>query len=106
MKDYKKFLEEATIKGNTGIPGEKDKSDTKKYLSDVETKGAGEIRPFRTGDNPSPLIHELCHPQTGLLPKAIRLSRGHEEELEEFAEKMIRDVYPGILANVDLDIKI
>ena len=99
MKDFSKFLnEEITIKGNTGVPGEEDRSEPS-YLRDVERKGQEEISDVR---DPRPLFGEIM----GLLNTAKGLSRGSETQLEEFAEKIIRDIYPGILDNVELDIKL
>lgn len=97
MKDFEKFLEEITIKGNTGLPGEEDKSEPA-YLRGVERKGAEKISDVR---DPRPLFAEIM----GLMQRTKGFSRGKEKELEELAEQMIRSVYSGILDNVDLDIK-
>jgi len=98
IKDFSKFLnEEITIKGNTGVPGEENRSEPS-YLRDVERKGQAEISDVR---NPHPLFMEIMQ----LADRSKVLTRGKESELEQFAEKIIRDVYPGILDNVDLDIK-
>ena len=100
MKNYSKFLEEATIKGSAGVPGEgSDKTDPK-YLRDVERRGQEEI--VAGTRDARPLFGEIMR----LLEKATSLSRGKESELGKFAEKIIRSVYPDILENVDLDLKI
>lgn len=99
IKNFSKFLnEEITIKGNTGVPGEEDRSEPS-YLRGVERKGQAEISDVR---DPRPLFGEIM----GLLDTAKRLSSGKETELEQFAEEIIRDIYPGILDNVELDIKL
>lgn len=98
MKNFSKFLEEITIKGNSGVPGEDDKSE-KPYLRGVDDKGAQKISGVR---DPRPLFMEIMQ----LVGKAKSLSSGKNKELEEFAEKIIRDVYSGILDNVELDIKL
>ena len=97
MKSYKKFLEEVEIKGNAGIPGEKDKSEPS-YLRDVERQGGQEI----AGSVPPQLFRQIMQ----LSQRANSLSSGKEKELEEFAEKMIKNIYSGVLDNVDLDIKL
>ncbi len=98
MKNFSKFLEEITIKGNTGIPGEDDKSEPN-YLRGVDGKGQQKISNIR---DPRPLFGEIM----SLLNRGKSLTRGKEKELEEFAERIIRSVYSGILDNVDLDIKL
>lgn len=98
MKNFSKFLEEITIKGNTGMPGEENK-DEPKYLRDVERKGGEKIRDVR---DPRPLFGEIMR----LMERGKSLTRGKETELEQFAERIIRSVYSGILDNVDLDIKL
>jgi hypothetical protein len=99
MKDFAKFFEEITIKGNDGIPGEGRDRNEPSYLSGVERKGREKIANIR---DPRPLFAEIMQ----LLNKATSLSRGKEKELSDFAEKIIRDIYPNVLDNVDLDIKI
>ncbi len=98
MKDFSKFLEEITIKGNTGIPGEEDKNEPN-YLRGIEGKGQDKIRGIR---DPRPLFMEIMN----LMQRGKAMVRGKETELEQFAEEMIRSVYSGILDNVDLDIKL
>lgn len=98
MKNFSKFLEEITIKGNVGMPGEENK-DEPKYLRDIERKGGEKISGIR---DPRPLFGEIM----GLMQRGQGMTRGKEKELEEFAERMIRSVYSGILDNVDLDIKL
>jgi len=98
MKNFSKFLEEITIKGNVGMPGE-EKGDEPKYLRDIERKGSEKIRDVR---DPRPLFGEIMN----LMQRGKGMVRGKENELEQFAEEMIRSVYSGILDNVDLDIKL
>jgi hypothetical protein len=96
MKNFSKFLEEITIKGNTGIPGEENKSEPG-YISSVNRKGAEKVG---HGD-PRRIGGEMMQ----LIGRSNNISRGKEKELEEFAERIIRSVYSGILDNVNLDIK-
>ena len=98
MKDFSKFLEEITIKGNTGVPGEEDRNEPN-YLRGVEGKGQDKIRGIR---DPRPLFGEIMN----LMQRGKAMVRGKENELEQFAEEMIRSVYSGILDNVELDIKL
>ena len=98
MKNFSDFIkEEITIKGNAGLPGEENKNEPS-YLGGVERRGQEKIRGIR---DPRPLFGEIM----GLMGRTKGYSDGHEKELEELAEDMIRAVYSGILDNVDLDIK-
>lgn len=97
LNDFNKFLkEEITIKGNKGIPGEEDRNEPR-YLQDLERRGQESIR----GENPNTLMGRIMP----LVGQSQGFSRGKEEELEQFAEQIIRNVYVGILDNIDLDIK-
>jgi hypothetical protein len=102
MKNFKKFLEEVTIKGNPGIPGEGDKKpEDKSYLSDVERRAkqrlglTGREHPMQFGGR----IMELVE-------KSQRLTRGNENELEQLATEVILSNFGDILEGVELDIKL
>lgn len=102
MKDFKKFLEEITIKGNEGIPGEpKRRYNDKSYLDDVEKRAkdrlglSGVEDPMRVSGQLMPLVN-----------RSMQMTRGKEKELELLAEEIIRLNYDSILQNVILDIKL
>lgn len=104
MKDFKKFLEEISIKGNRGIPGEFDKRrGDKEYLRDVSNRaknrlGVGEEGGRQMGETGQRLME--------LVGQSMQLTRGKEKELEELAEEIIRLNYESILYGVELDIKL
>lgn len=108
IKKYQRFLEEVTIKGNQGIPGEdKDKNDPK-YLSDVERRARN-----RMGDRGRPLPEGNPHliMQTGreimeLVQRSLSMTEGKEKELEDLAKQVILSQYESILDGVELDIKL
>jgi hypothetical protein len=102
MKDFNKFLEEITIKGNTGIPGEADKSGNK-YLSDVEKRAKSRLG-VRGNESPRD-IGGILMEIMGLVQKSLSFTSGKEKELEELAEEVIRSEYGDILGDTYLDIK-
>jgi hypothetical protein len=102
MKNFNKFLEEITIKGNPGVPGEGDRTpDDKSYLSDIERRAKNRLGV--TGrENPGQIGGRLMQ----LLSQSQRMTRGRETELEKLATDIILSNYSDILDGVDLDIKL
>lgn len=91
IKDFLHYLnEEITIKGNEGIPNDK--------LSEIERKGAEKIR----GENPGRLIPEIMR----LVGLSQRLTVGKTKEIEELAEKVIRETFGTVVEGIDLDIRL
>jgi hypothetical protein len=99
MKDFKKFLEEITIKGSEGIPGEKDKNEPG-YLKDVEARASRNLG--LAGADPRQLFPRIM----GLVQKSMRLIAGKEEQLEKIAYDVIMNNYGSLFDdNIKLDIK-
>jgi hypothetical protein len=91
MKNFSQFIkEEVSIKGNKGLPEEK--------LRDIERKGAEKIR----GENPGGLIGQIM----SLMRESGRFISGNQKKLEKLAEEVLKDTYPLILKNVDLDLQL
>ena len=91
MKNFSQFIkEEVSIKGNKGLPEEK--------LRDIERKGAEKI----IGEQPGGLIGQIM----GLMRESGRFITGNQKKLEKLAEEVLRDTYPLILKNVDLDLQL
>ena len=102
MKDFKKFLEEVTIKGNPGVPGEGEKQPgDKDYIKDTEARAkarlglSGRETPMQFGGRLMQLVEQ-----------SKKASGGREEELENLAKEIITQNYGEILDNVELDIKL
>jgi hypothetical protein len=102
MKDFQKFLEEITIKGSPGVPGEGDKQPgDKDYLSDIERRAkqrlgiTGREHPSQFG----PRIMDLVGQSQGF-------TRGNEDDLEKLAKDIILNNFGDILEGVNLDIKL
>ena len=97
IKSFHQKLEEASLRGNPGIPGEGGKKGS--YLSDVEAKAEERNRELQR-------THGREIPQfMSLVSRARAIQRGHEKELEDLAELAIRAMYGSILDEVELKIK-
>jgi hypothetical protein len=102
MKDFKKFLEEVTIKGNPGVPNEGDKQPgDKDYLKDTEARAKARLG-LSGREHPGQIGPRLMQ----LVDQSQQATRGHEEELENLAMEIITQNYGDILDDVELDIKL
>ena len=104
IKDFEKFLEEITIKGNPAIPGEGEERDNESpYLSDVE-KRAKE----RMGITGAQSTGSLGTKLMSLLTKSNEYVKGKEKALEDLAKKVMEVNFGWILDrySIDLDIKL
>jgi hypothetical protein len=102
LKRYQKFLEEITIKGNIGVPGEGDDTTDPKYLSDVERRAKERLGIQRSTPQEG---HRFGMELMRLLEESLRKTRGKEKELEQLALDVIMSEYASILDGVELDIK-
>lgn len=92
IKKYTKFLEEVTIKGNSGIPNDD-------YLSDSERRARARLG---SNGNPLPEADFRLISQNGMeLMRLLHISSslivGKERELEKLAKKAILSNYGSIL---------
>jgi hypothetical protein len=102
MKDFKKFLEEVTIKGNPSVPGEGGKQPgDKDYLKDTEARAKARLG-LSGRENPGQIGGRLMQ----LLQQSQQVTRGREEDLENLAKEIITQNYGEILDGVELDIKL
>lgn len=136
MKKYIKFLEEISLKGNPGIPGESNdhEDDRKKWRQEVQGRAKSRlgIRPedermIQTPFGPIPVkqmewgsrIIQLSglvppnaptppgiRPYNG--PTSMQFVRGNEDKLAELALDVFNEMYGDIIAryNIKLDFKI
>ena len=116
MKSFQKFLEEADVKGNPGIPGEGGrKQGETSYLSDVERRAKTRMgitdrdapRMTPMGMMPSEKLNRLGRRIMELLPQSIEISSGKENELAKLATDTIYNLYKDIIDRyqIELDIK-
>jgi hypothetical protein len=102
MKNFKKFLEEVTIKGNPGVPNEGDKQPgDKDYLKDTEARAKARLG-LSGRETPMQFGGRLMQ----LVGQSQQATRGREEELENLAKEIITQNYGEILDGVELDIKL
>ena len=102
MKDFKKFLEEVTIKGNPGVPGEGEKQPgDKDYIKDTEARAKARLG-VSGRENPMQIGRRLME----LVGQSQQSTRGREEDLENLAKEIILQNYGEILDGVELDIKL
>lgn len=98
MKSFQDFINEATIKGNIGIPGEGPEGrEEPSFLRGVEEEG----RRKAMGDP-----RQVGGRMWQLSQSTKSLIRGKEKEIEKFAEEIIKDVYSGFMDSVELDLQI
>jgi hypothetical protein len=122
MKNFQKFLEEASVKGNPGFPGENEKKPGEsEYLSDVERRAKQRlgIRPEDTqrrmqmtpmGPMPVPSEKEmrLGRRLMELLKQSLEYTSGKEEQLSQLANVVFLSIYQDLVTRyeIELDIKI
>lgn len=115
MKNFQKFLEEITVKGNPGIPGEDPRErGENQYLSDAErrAKQRMNIRPqdvsIRTpmGVIPSPKERQLGRQLMDHLQSSLGYTRNHEDELSELANRVFRNLYQELMDRYDIDLDV
>lgn len=102
MKDFKKFLEEVTIKGNPGVPGEGEKQPgDKDYIKDTEARAKARLG-ISGRENPGQFGMRIMQ----LVGQSQQMTRGREDDLENLAKEIIIQNYGEILDGVELDIKL
>jgi hypothetical protein len=114
MKDFQKFLEEATVKGNPSFPGEGGKKPgEKEYLSDVEKRAKDRlgIRPedtLRRGNRPPEKEMRLGMRLMGLLRESLEWTDGKEQQLSQLANVVFLSLYQDLVNRyeIELDIKV
>ena len=122
MKNFQKFLEEASVKGNPGFPGENGKKPGEsEYLSDVERRAKQrlEIRPEDTQRRmqmtpmgprsvPSEKEMRLGRRLMQLLKGSLEYTSGKEEQLSQLANVVFLSIYQDLVTRyeIELDIKI
>jgi len=94
---FSDFLNEVSLKGNLGIPGEDPEKRGDKYLSDVERRAGERTREITRQLNPQQIM--------SWVNEAKRIQKPYLNELAKLAEDVIRKYYGSILDGVDLDIK-
>ena len=96
MKNYKKFLEEVSIKGNPAIPGGGEEKD---WVKGVDVEKAGQkVDPSQIGQKLGRLMD--------LLRQSIRFTNGKEKELAKLAEEIINREYGKMIKRYNVEFEI
>jgi hypothetical protein len=99
IKSFHDRLNEASLRGNPGIPGEGEGDQRKKYLADIERKAEERNAQLQR-------THGRDIPQfMSLVSRAKAIQKGKEAQLEALAERAIRTMYGDILNDVELRIR-
>jgi hypothetical protein len=97
--DFKSFLNEVSLEGNRGIPGEA--GDTSpSWLRKVDAEKGARMANFER-ENRQDIMRFMQ-----LVGQSQQLQRGHEEELSQLAEESFRTLFKSLLDDVILDFKI
>jgi hypothetical protein len=98
IKNFEEYLNEASLRGNPGIPGESEDGGGK-YLSDVERRAKEKLDQLKRTHGA-----DICR-FMGMVGESRRLQEPYKKELEQIAKDAILNLYSEILDGVNLDIK-
>lgn len=98
IKKFEEYLNEASLRGNVGIPGESEDGG-KKYLADVERRAKEKLDQLKRTHGAD--IGRFM----GMVGESRRLQEPYKKELEVIAKDAILNLYAEILDGVNLDIK-
>lgn len=96
---FSSFINEASLEGNRGIPGEAgDSSDS--WLKKTSAEKSAKMREFERESSQD--IMRFMQ----LISQSQQIQRGHEEELSKLAEDSFRTLFRSLLDDVVLDFKL
>jgi len=96
---FREYLNEASLRGNIGVPGEEG-SGRESWLDKITQRSDASAREFAQRNRQD--IQDFMQ----LVNKSQGLQAGHEDELSKLTEVAIREVFGTLLDDVDLDIKL
>lgn len=99
IKNFKDFVNEASLRGNIGIPGEEG-SGRDSWMDKITSRSNAAAREFATQNRDD--IQNFG----SLIAQSKRLQSGHEEELSQLTVDAFRELYGYLLEEIDLDFKI
>lgn len=97
--NFKSFLNEVSLEGNRGIPGEGDDS-ASSWLKKTSTEKGARMAEFERENRQD--IQRFMQ----LVGQSQQIQRGHEEELSKLAEDAFRTLFRSLLDDVVLDFKL
>jgi hypothetical protein len=99
INKFNDFINEASLRGNTGIPGEEG-SGKESWLRKTTQQSDRAARDFEMQNRAD--IQNFM----GLISRSQQLQSGHEEELSELTVAAFRELFGTMLDDVDLDFKL
>jgi hypothetical protein len=97
--DFKSFLNEVSLEGNRGIPGERGDSESS-WLKKTSTEKGARMADFERENRDD--IQRFMQ----FVGQSQQMQRGHEEELSKLAEDSFRTLFKTLLDDVVLDFKL
>jgi hypothetical protein len=99
LSDFNKFLNEASLRGNIGVPGEGGSSDPS-WLAKVKGEKDPRMAEFERENRPE--IGGFM----SLIGQSQRLQAGHEDALSDLTVTAFRTLFRGLLDDVEFDFKL
>ena len=99
ISKFKEFIGEASLRGNTGIPGE-DGSGRESWLDKTNASSNASSRAFAMGNSAD--IENFSR----LAMRAQELHAGHENRLVDLTEEAIRTIFGSMIDDITLKLKI
>lgn len=96
--NFNSFLNEVSLEGNRGIPGEGDMSSS--WLKKVDTEKGARMAEFER-ENRQDIMRFMQ-----LVGQSQQIQRGHEEDLSKLTEDAFRNLFRSLLDDVVLDFKL
>jgi hypothetical protein len=97
--DFKSFLNEASLEGNRGIPGEAGDMSSS-WLKKIDTEKGARMADFER-ENRQDIMRFMQ-----FVGQSQQIQRGHEEELSKLTEEAFRTLFKSLLDDVELDFKL
>jgi hypothetical protein len=97
--DFKSFLNEASLEGNRGIPGEAGDMSSS-WLKKIDTEKGARMADFER-ENRQDIMRFMQ-----FVGQSQQIQRGHEEELSKLTEEAFRTLFKTLLDDVELDFKL
>lgn len=98
--NFSSFINEATVKGNPGFPGEDSDKEQSSFIDAVISSNREEADRLRREQGED--VFNLM----GNVGKAMRIQSGKEDELSKLAVEIIKEVYGTFIDDIELDLKI
>ena len=99
ISKFKEFIGEASLRGNTGIPGEEG-SGRESWLDKTNTSSDASAREFAMGNRAD--LENFSR----LAMRAQELHAGHENRLADLTEEAIRTIFGSMIDDITLKLKI